>query len=114
MRIQSLTKKDDISDESSALTAVVDKINLLVPKFPPEFRSEHEKIIFYLNAVREAPWEFNPVSQLTTQKFKFNGFLKELLEILQLKLNLKNFKTVQSLMRRLPRTIGIVWTLKMS
>ncbi len=75
LRLSSFMRRKEITDDSVGLPEVVDKINHLTPKCPPNFCKEENKTRFLRNAVRDAPWAFTPISQLPTMKFSFNDFV---------------------------------------
>ena len=84
LRLADLMAEKSITDQSAGLTELVDKINSMVPQCPPEFRSEQNKIRFLRGSVLGMPWASNPIAQITTAKYSFNGFVTALRESLQL------------------------------
>jgi len=99
----------EITDTDSGLTALVEKINILTPQCPPNFRSEDNKTRFLRNAFLRHGWAEPAISQITTARFTYNAFVTALREQLQLSEEKKALlSTSKTFFQRYGRNPGLV------
>ena len=89
-----VSQNEDVTNESDALNWLVKRINRLSPQCPEGFRSEENKMQFIGDAVIRREWASQAISQITTSKYSFNGFVSALCEGLQYTEELRRHKQV--------------------
>ena len=95
LRIETaVSQNEDVANESDALNWLVKRINRLSPQCPEGFRSEENKIQFLRDPVIGREWASQAISQITTSKYSFNGFVSALREGLQYTEELHRHKQV--------------------
>lgn len=75
-----VSHNEDATNESDSLNLLVKRINCLSPQFPEDFRSEENNIQFLWDAVIGSEWASQDISQITTSKYSFDGFVSALRE----------------------------------
>ena len=97
LRIESaVSQNEDVTNDSESLNWLVMRINRLTPQFPEGFRSEENKMQFLRDAVIGREWASQAISQITTSKYSFSGFVSALREVLQYSEELRRHKRVSS------------------
>lgn len=84
LSLDRVMKDQQIVDLDAGLTLLVDRINVLTPQCPPNFRSDGNKVRFLRNSVLRQEWAQPAISQITTSRFNYNGLVTALREQLQL------------------------------
>lgn len=74
-------------DDAAGLTKIVEYISTLTAQFPPNFRSETNKIQFIGIAALSRSLAKRGIGTVTTARYTFNGFFTPLRKQLQLKLD---------------------------
>lgn len=93
LRLRDLMAEESIIDERKGLTALVNKIEELVPQCHPDFQSDRHKMRYLSDAVAEfSEWSLGPIENINSQKFTFNRFVTALHESMQAKLKVKMLK----------------------
>ena len=90
LTLHRLMVEKGISDEGVGLSKLVERINVLTPQCPPNFRSESNKIRYLRSAVLDRDWAQTPVSNITTAQYSFNSLVTALREQLQLQAEKKS------------------------
>ena len=88
-----LSENENFVDESDGFTGLVKRINTLAPKCPDGFRSHNNKIQFLSDSVIGNEWASQAISQITTPKYSFNGFVSALREGLKYGEEVKRHKS---------------------
>ena len=89
LHIESVIAAHKLASFSDALTKIVTIIDTMTPEFPPHFRSEPHNINYFRNAFLRQHWARNPISNIITAQYTFNGFLTALRENMQLEEEIK-------------------------
>lgn len=84
LRLRTFMNDQNISDVSDGFTRIVTHINELVPRCPPNFRSNAHKIGFLRKAMKQfQEWSRVTIENIMSQKYTLNDFLTALHESIQ-------------------------------
>lgn len=79
LTIKQFMADHEITDDAG-MTKIVEHTDSLTPKFPPNFRTEINKIRFLRHAVLMKPWADKAVGKIISAIYIFNAFVTALRE----------------------------------
>lgn len=85
MTLERVMSEKDITDERAGPSKLDDRINVLAPQCPPNFRAEENNIRYLRSIVLDREWAQTPISKITTARYSFNELVTALRVQLQLK-----------------------------